>query len=248
MTLAAQPLHDSRDLARLDASARQLLGGLSNRSEFGPLYQHLQNTFRFTKGEEEVHWERWIRDTSAQWVLQVEQNEHRTSLLHQLFISIIRGVVSYSLADHQQDVEGVASVAFCQFQSQWEGAGRNDSATALAACIAKRRAIDHLRSLARNSKLFLQVSDPEIYQPQTEWCRRLPDEDLEELLEMLNSCIDELKGVDRQLIELHYWEEQTSEEIGSLTGMAPPAVRQRVHRIRARLRECVSRKQAKGRF
>lgn len=60
--------------------------------------------------------------------------------------------------------------------------------------------------------------------------------------EALKDCLESLPEKSRMLIEQHYFENISMEEIARLSGQKPGTIRQIVYRIRLTLKKCIERK------
>lgn len=69
-----------------------------------------------------------------------------------------------------------------------------------------------------------------------------PEDDGEQWLQELRSCLRRLDGRARQLLELHYADGASRDAIGAALGMRANGVKARLRRVRDLLRDCVLRK------
>lgn len=63
---------------------------------------------------------------------------------------------------------------------------------------------------------------------------------------LVADAVSNLDAEDRELVVLSAWERMNSREIGAILGLAPGAVRTRLHRIRRQLRASISSRRSSG--
>ena len=62
---------------------------------------------------------------------------------------------------------------------------------------------------------------------------------LDEMNLALTHCLEELSAVNRSIIQHHYGQDKTCEEIGQLLQRSPGGIKVILHRIRSTLRDCI---------
>ena len=108
--------------------------------------------------------------------------------------------------------------------------------------IAKNICLNHLRKLARRGRLHRHAL-AEILANTTTSLERLSSQDA--VGAALADCLSKLPRERRDMLELRYAQELTSDTIAQKTRSTPEAVRVNLHRIRAGLKDCITRKLAR---
>lgn len=102
--------------------------------------------------------------------------------------------------------------------------------------IARQRMAEYFRKQSRQSVTF---STDIIDSVAEAYCKLQPEVD--ERIEALRLCIDQLSDRHRQVIRLRYDQQYTPEEVATRVGAHRNAVNVMLHRIRIALAECVRR-------
>jgi RNA polymerase sigma-70 factor (ECF subfamily) len=107
----------------------------------------------------------------------------------------------------------------------------------------------YLRVVARNQLLALrrkqcrEVSTVELEAADAVWAAAAgPDGSLNEYLDALRECVEQLEGRARRAVDLHYCEQAAREAIAVELEMKPDGVKTLLRRTRQLLRECIERK------
>ena len=108
--------------------------------------------------------------------------------------------------------------------------------------IAKNVCLNHLRKLARRGRLHRHAL-AEILSNTTTSLERMSSQN--SLGAALADCVARLHKEQNRMLELRYTEELTSDQIAEKTRSTPEAVRVALHRIRAGLKDCITRRLAK---
>lgn len=112
-----------------------------------------------------------------------------------------------------------------------------------------RQTAGYLRTVARNQLLSLrrqqhrEVSTVELEAADSVWTTAAgPDGSLNDYLDALRDCINQLEGRPRDAIDLHYRDGTSREAIAAKLDMKLDGVKTLLRRTRELLRECVERK------
>lgn len=108
--------------------------------------------------------------------------------------------------------------------------------------IAKNVCLNHLRKNARRGRLYRHAV-AEILANTTTRLERLSSQ--EAFAATLDDCLSQLPADRQRVLKLHYQQELSSWEIAEKTQATPDTVQTWLHRIRATLTECVTRKLAR---
>ncbi len=110
--------------------------------------------------------------------------------------------------------------------------------------IARNQALAHLRSESRRRRREQQafISALAEWQAQRLTEPGLAPDDHERRVEALQSCVERLPSASRQVVDLFYFESQTTESIARRIGKNSGAVRMMLLRIRRALANCVAAK------
>jgi RNA polymerase sigma-70 factor (ECF subfamily) len=140
-----------------------------------------------------------------------------------------------------RDRTDAAEVLQDVFWETWQAAAAYDpgrgTAEAWVAIRARARAIDRVRSLRRRNEVFVAPAE-EAMMPDTGAGSR-PGEGLEDR-GLVQSALAQLSDVQRQVIELAYYEGLTQTEIAQRTKQPLGTVKTRIRLALERLREVVS--------
>jgi len=98
-----------------------------------------------------------------------------------------------------------------------------------------------VRTEARRARLLREHVEPEIRARETDaaWERLQGGQGMDAARDALGKCLESLDRRSRELCDLHYRDGLGSEAVGAKVGMSEGAVNTALHRIRAKLRECV---------
>ncbi len=108
--------------------------------------------------------------------------------------------------------------------------------------IAKNVCLNHLRKVARRGRLHRHAL-AEILANTTTSLERTLSQDAHSAA--LEDCLSKLPPERREMLNLRYAQEYTSDSIAEQTQSTAEAVRIALHRIRAGLRDCIARKLAR---
>ncbi len=103
--------------------------------------------------------------------------------------------------------------------------------------IARLKVMEYLRSQSRNRVV---LSDATLLSLESA-VQSLSEEHLAARRATLQKCVRQLKGRQKQVVELRYLKEQSIEDIASQFATSCSSIAVTLHRARAALRECVSR-------
>ena len=144
-----------------------------------------------------------------------------------------------------RDSEGSADVAQDVFISAWTGLRKLKDPTSFLPWIrqlARNRAHHALRTRIRHGRRITNRDVDEILAAATDPRPSAVDEIIAaEEREALASSIDALPASAREIVILYYREGQSARQVATLLGMSEDAVKQRLSRSRARLRESLVR-------
>jgi len=112
-----------------------------------------------------------------------------------------------------------------------------------------RQTVGYLRTVARNQLLALrrrqrcEINTVELEAADSVWAAAAgPDGSLNDYLDALRDCVEQLDGRPREAINLHYRDKAGREAIAAKLAMKPDGVKSLLRRTRELLRECVERK------
>jgi len=113
----------------------------------------------------------------------------------------------------------------------------------------ERQTAGYLRVVARNQLLALrrkqnrEISTVELEAADSVWAAAAgPDGSLNEYLDALRECVEQLDGRARRAVDLHYRDGAGRDAIAAELEMKPDGVKTMLRRTRQLLRECVERK------
>ena len=147
-----------------------------------------------------------------------------------------------SLGIAPADVDDLAQETFLQLYRNIEKIPREVPPEVWVMGIAKNVCLNHLRKAARRGRLHRHALAEILANTKTDWeSPSAPDA----VGAALADCLTKLPAQRRQMVELRYVNELTSDAIAQKTQSTAEAVRVTLHRIRAGLRDCITQKLAK---
>lgn len=93
----------------------------------------------------------------------------------------------------------------------------------------------------RTRRRYAKFLTPDLAATLAERQARLPKNEIDSLPDSLAECMDRLGQRDRQLVELCYGEEQTTQQIAESLGRPVPSIYNSLSRIRHSLFDCIRR-------
>jgi RNA polymerase sigma-70 factor, ECF subfamily len=105
---------------------------------------------------------------------------------------------------------------------------------------AKHRFIGAIRKLKRRALV------PMLDEAEADWASFQAECDPDVRLELLDRCLRELEGRDRDALDMRYRLEHPREQMAEELGLSTHGVRALLERLRRRLRECVERRLSHG--
>ncbi len=149
-----------------------------------------------------------------------------------------------SLGIAPSDVDDLAQETFLQLYRNLEKIPEHVPPEIWVIGIAKNVCFNHLRKAARRGRLHRHALAERLANTKTDWDRpSAPDA----MGAALADCLTKLPAQRREMVELRYVNDLTSEAIAQKTQSTAEAVRVALHRIRAGLRDCITQKLAKQR-
>lgn len=109
------------------------------------------------------------------------------------------------------------------------------STSAYLRCIARNKFLDLVRRNGREREFDVEAAEQV-------WQEQQRDDNGETWLESLRSCLAELDGRPKQVLDLRYHEKQPVRKVADRLGMRESGVKTLLGRLKVRLRECVQRK------
>lgn len=140
------------------------------------------------------------------------------------------------------DVDDLAQETYLQLYRNLEKIPEDVPPELWVKGIAKNVCMNHLRKLARRGRLHRHAL-AEILANTTTSLERLSSQ--ETLGAALEDCLAKLPPERREMLEMRYAQEFTSDSIAEQTRTTAEAVRVALHRIRAGLRDCIAQKLAR---
>jgi RNA polymerase sigma-70 factor (ECF subfamily) len=140
------------------------------------------------------------------------------------------------------DVDDLAQETFLQLYRNMEKIPEDVPPELWVKGIAKNVCLNHLRKLARRGRLHRHALAEILANTTTRLERMSGQAALDAALE---DCLSKLPPERREMLELRYAQEFTSDSIAEQTRTTAEAVRVALHRLRAGLRDCIAQKLAR---
>jgi RNA polymerase sigma-70 factor (ECF subfamily) len=140
------------------------------------------------------------------------------------------------------DVDDLAQETYLQLYRNMEKIPESAPPELWVKGIAKNVSLNHLRKIARRGRLHRHAL-AEILANTTTRLERIASQDA--LGAALDDCLSKLPPERREMLDLRYAQEFTSDSIAEQTRSTAEAVRVALHRIRAGLRDCIAQKMAR---
>lgn len=153
--------------------------------------------------------------------------------------------IRYFLARFTTDASQVDDLAQEVFLTAYQRIGgfkRDSSFSTWLHGIARNQALSFLRSESRRKSREQDYFSASLLDWQAELLERESAEDQKQYLELLDKCVEDLPPMAKQVVQLFYFEEKASSEVGKQLEKSGTAIRMMLIRIRRALFDCVSSK------